>query len=191
MFKTLAVLILFLFACGEAFRKKGTPDQYVNNVKINPVRYSRDSAAIVDSLYIMLKNHEASFGNKEYYDSTVLIVDSILYDSSLDKIAVFVVAKNPTHRNPYSESKLPYYYNANAYLGRRLESDSSRFELRCLCRFSMINFDDYKTVIDALKQDFFEELATVKDAYNQPIFKYNLDDKRFWDSATGWNSTFK
>ena len=159
MLRILSISILFLSACGQIFRKKGTPDQYVNNVQVDPIQYSKDSAAIADSLDALLKNHKASFGNPEYYDSTVLIVDRILYDSSLDKIAVFVVAKNPTHRNPYSESKLPYYYNANAYLGKRLGPDSSKFELRCLCRFSEINFDDYETVIDALKEDFFEELT--------------------------------
>lgn len=78
-----------------------------------------------------------------------------MYDSSLNKIAVFLVAQNPTYRNPYSRSKLPYYYNANCYLGKRLKDDSSAFDLKCLCGYSEISFNEYETALNALKEDFF------------------------------------
>ena len=63
--------------------------------------------------------------------------------------------------------------------------------LRRLFRFSEINFDDSITVVKALKEDFFLELATVLDEKSQPVFKYNLDDKRFWESSTGWKRVFQ
>jgi hypothetical protein len=167
-----------------------TPKEFINNVVVAAETYSKDSATILSDLYYKMKKHEASFANPEYFDSTMLFVDTIIYDSSLSKIAVFVVAKNPTYRNPHSQSKFPFYYNANCYLGKRLNLDTNELELKCLCRFSEINFDDRETVIKALKEDFFYRLAVVKDENKQPLFKYNLDDRRFWVSPTGWKRAF-
>jgi hypothetical protein len=191
MFRALIFFVLSLTGCNGKSQKLETPKEFINNVAVDSAIYLKDKAAILDSLYGKMKRHEASFTNPEYYDSTELSIDTIMYDTSLNKIAVFVVAKNPTHRNPYSQSKLPFYYHGNCYVGKRVDAGSSNFELKCLCRFSEINFDDKETVIKALKEDFFIELATVLDENNQPVFKYNLNDKRFWDSPTGWRRMFE
>ena len=183
--------ILFYFtSCSGNSQQLKTPKEFVNHVSVGTSRYSADSISILNDLYKIMKNHQASFNNSEYYDSTILIIDTIMYDASLNKIAVFVVAKNPVHRNPYSDSKFPFYYNANCYLGKRTQSGSVEFELKCLCRFSEINFDNYRTIIKALKEDFFLELVTVVDEKGQPVFEYNLNDKIFWSSPSGWRRAF-
>lgn len=169
----------------------GTPKEFISNVVVNDSLYKKDSVSILSELYNLLKDHKESFNNPEYFDSTVLIVDSIMYDSSLNKIAVFVVARIPVYRNRYSDSKLPFYYNANCYLGRRKQHDSSIFELKCLCKFSEINFYDRLSVVAALKNDFFLAMSTVLDENKNPVFKYNINDKRFWTSSTGWKRMFE
>ena len=138
-----------------------------------------------------MKNHEESFSNPEYFDSTELIVDTIIYDSSLKKIGVFVIAKNPVFRNPYSDSKLPYYFNASCYLGKRKYSDSSSFELKRLGPFRLVNFEDGQVIRQAIRSYYFLELATLVNEQGDLTFKYNLDDKRFWESSTGWKRMFK
>jgi len=191
MMKTLVLFLFVLASCNGISQKKGTPHDYRNNVIVSAAVYSKDSLEILSELYAKMKNHEASFTNPEFFDSTKLLIDSIMYDSSLDKIAVFVVAENPTFRNPHSDSKLPYYYNAYCYLGKRENIDGNNFELECLCRFSEINFNDSKTAAKALSEDLFTELATVLDEKKKPVFEYNLDDKRFWTSLTGWRRIFE
>jgi hypothetical protein len=191
MLKICIFFLFFLEACNGTSQKKETPQDFINNVIVDSAIYSKDRMAILDSLYMKMKKHEASFTNPEYYDSTELSVDTIMYDSSLNKVAVFVIAKNPTHRNPYSQSKSPFYYHANCYLGKREYADSSMFELKPLGPFSLINFDDKQTILTAISEYYFFELATVLDENNQPVFKYNLNDKRFWDSPTGWRRTFE
>ena len=153
--------------------------------------YFRDSLAIATNLYQKIKNHEASFTNPEYYDSTILIIDTIIYATSLNKIAVFVISKNPTYRNPHSDSKLPYYYNSNCYLGKRIQVDSTIFELKQLGPFSMVNFDDKQEIRKAIRYSYFLELATVLDEKSQSVFNYNIDDRRFWDSPTGRKRMFE
>lgn len=188
------IIVFFLFAlvsCNVNSQKKKTPQEFINKVVVNSSTYSKDSVAILDDLYLKMKNHEASFTNPEYFDSTILLVDTIMYDTSLNKIAVFVIVKNPTYRNPYSDSKLPYYYNANCYLGKRTYADSSIFKLKDIGPFSLANFIDVHEVRQAIRDYYFLELATVLDAKSEPTFKYNLDDKRFWESPTGWERTFE
>lgn len=191
MLRVFVFFLVCLTACNSNSQKKETSKEFINNVIVDSAIYSKDSEAILTDLYKKMKNHEASFTNPEYFEFTELIIDTVIYDPSLNKIAVFVVAKNPIQRNPHSDSKLPYYYNANCYLGKRIHLDSNKFELKCLCRFSEINFDDYKTTVDGLKEDFFITLATVLDAKKNPVFKYNINDKRFWDSPTGWKRMFE
>jgi len=191
MSRTVIIIFFALTSCYVKHKQRGTPENFINQVIVDPAIYSRDSIAILADLYSKMKNHTASFANREYFDSTVLFVDTIIYDSSLDKIAVFLVAQNPTYRNPYLKSNLPYYYNANCYLGKRLKNDSSEFDLKCLCGYSEVNFNDYETALNALKEDFFLELATLLDEKNQPVYNYNVDDLRFWESSTGWKRVFK
>jgi hypothetical protein len=190
MFRALIFVVLFLIACNGSSQKLETPKEFVSNVVVDDSMYVRDKAAILDSLYWKMKRHEATFTNPEYYDSTELSVDTVMYDFSLNKIAVFVVTKNPIHRNLYSQSKLPFYYHANCYLGKRKYVGSNIFELKPLGPFSLINFDDKQKILKAISEYYFLELATVLDENNQPVFKYNLNDKRFWDSRTGWRRMF-
>src|SRR5581483_1669206 len=119
MLKNIIILIFVFISCNN-INQKATPKDFINQVTVDASVYSRDSFAIMSDLYLKMKNHEASYQNSEYFDSTVLSIDTIMYDSSLNKIAVFAVAKNPTYRNPHSDSKLPYYFNANCYLGKRI-----------------------------------------------------------------------
>ncbi len=140
MFRVIVFFLLAFISCNGSGQQKKTPKEFINEVKVDKAIYSKDSTAIVANLYQKMKNHEASFTNPEYYDSTALIIDTIIYDPSLNKIAVFVIAKNPTYRNPHSDSKLPYYYNANCYLGKRMQADSTVFELKQLGPFSLVNF---------------------------------------------------
>lgn len=191
MFRILVFFLLFMISCKSSSQQSPTPKGFVNQVVVDKVVYSGDSTAIVEDLYQKMKNHEASFTNPEYYDSTVLIVDTIIYYGSLNKVAILVIAKNPTHRNPHSDSKLPYYFNANCYLGKRMQPDSSIFELKQLGPFSLANFDFKEEISQAIRYYYFLELATVLDENSRPVFKYNIDDKRFGDSPTGWKRMFE
>lgn len=187
-------ILFFLFAmtsCNGNSQKLETPKEFINQVTVDNSVYSKDSVAIIADLYLKMRNQEASFNNPEYFESTILAIDTLMYDSSLNKIAVFVIAKKPTYRNPHSDSKLPYYYNASCYLGKRQYHDSVIFEVKRLGPFTLANFDDRATIQKAIREYYFLELATVLDEKKEPVFKYNLNDKRFWESPTGWKRMFE
>src|SRR5258706_13075320 len=184
------LLILILLFCLSCNRRVNTPKDFVNHVTVKHSLYSRDSNSILIDLYKKMKNHEASFQNPECFDSTKLYLDTILYDSTFNKVALFVIAENPVRRNPHPDSKLPYYYNSNCYLGKRLLNDSSIFELKDIGPVSIINFEDKASTSQAIRESYYSELTTFLDSAGNPHYDYNINDKRFWESLKGWKRVF-
>ena len=189
MYRFSIVTFLIIISCNRSGRVN-TPNDFINDITVKPHLYSSDSVAILVDLYNKMRNHEASFQNPEYFDSTRLYLDTILYDSTFEKVALFVIAENPVHRNPHSDSKLPYYYNANCYLGKRLFADSSIFDIKTIGPVSIINFDDKAGTSDAIRETYYSELTTFLDSDGSPRFDYNVNDKRFWNSLKGWKRAF-
>ena len=184
------ILFIISIACNGQLQKKTTPKEFINRAVINSNYFRKDSTFIIGYLFKKMKNHQESFVNKEYFDSTILEIDSIIYSHSLNEIAVLVIAKNPVDRNPYMDSRLSYYYNANCYLGKRLYNDSSIFELKVIGPFNLVNFDDKNEIRHVIRESYFLELSTVLDENGKKIYEYNLNDSRFWDSYTGWKRVF-
>jgi hypothetical protein len=183
------LMLASLIACSKS-GKVNTPKEFVNHVVVNPSLYSGDSASILRNLYNKMKNHEAPFQNRQYFDSTQLYIDTLLYDNSFNKVVLFVIAENPIRRNPYAVSALPYYYNANCFLGKRLIGNPAIFDLEAIGPISIINFEDKAMASKAIREGYFSKLTTSLDANGSPHYDYNVDDKRFWESPKGWKRVF-
>jgi hypothetical protein len=184
-------MVTFAIACRGGPPKKPTDAAFKNKTQVDRSIYARDSVILIQELYRIMRAHEGSFTNKEYYDSTLLVLDTIMYDSSLNKIALFVEARNPTSKNQYADTKTPFYYNASCYLGKRLRNESDSFQLINIGPFFYSNFNSLNMIRRAIREGYFEELSTVLDEHRQPFYQYNLDDKRFWESKTGWRNAFE
>lgn len=157
-------------------------------MSVNNSVYAKDSTTILAALYSKLEKHESSFYSKEYFDSTKLIIDKIFHDSTKNKIAVFVITENPISRQLYPDLKYKLYYDAYCYLGKRTEADS--FKLEWFNTFSPTVFYNKQEISAAIKQLYFTELAAIVDGNDQPVYKYNLNDKRFW-TGPGWKKFFE
>jgi hypothetical protein len=100
------------------FRKNtDTPKEYMNHVKIKAGDYTKDSIALLEQLKILLVKHKDFFYSNAYFDSTILIIDSILYSPDYNKLAVLLITKNPTYRQLVPDKSNNWYYDATCYLG--------------------------------------------------------------------------
>jgi hypothetical protein len=118
----LSLLLLFwyfkyIYGRMEFRRNTDTPKEFLNNVMINKEKYSKDSIEILNQLRKLLLKHEDFFYSKAYFDSTQLIIDSIIYSKDFNKLAVFVIAKNPTYSQLMTDEKHDWYCDATCYLG--------------------------------------------------------------------------
>lgn len=174
----LIVVLPFLYSCEGMKQKKYTPKEFLNHAVINKEDYNKDSLEIISQLKVSLLNHEDFFNNKAYFDSTQLIIDSIIYSPGFNKLAVFVMTKNPTYRQLMPDKNYKWYYEATCYLGVRQNDSISLSWIGP----SFTNSYNRSELSDIIRDSYFADFAT-KDTVGLYTYKYNLNDIRFWDSS--------
>lgn len=188
MFRYIIFFLIAFTSCNGQSQQVKTPAEFINTMAVSDSIYKKDSTTILAALYPKLQKHEASFYDKEYFDSTKLIIDKIFYDSTINKIAVFVLTENLMSRKKYPNLNYKVYYDAYCYLGNRTSANS--FELKWFNTFYPINFINKQEISSAIERMYFTELAAIIGGDDQPVYKYNLNDKRFW-SGPGWKKFFE
>ena len=181
LFFTLCVLCC---AChyGTGVRKEiQTPDEFLNDSKINRESYIDDSIKLLRQFEVALKSHKDFFRSKEYFDSTKLTIDTILYNSNFDRLAILILSRNPTYRQLEPNKSHRFYYDATCYLGLR-QRDAL---LLAWIGPNFSNSDDPINLSKMLREACFNEFAK----RDSSIYEYNLNDKRFWESAI-WRRNF-
>ncbi len=169
-----------------------TPKAYINKVVVSDSLYWSDSLWLVGHLKERIKDRSGSFYIKEYYDSTQLFIDTIIYNQDKNKIAFLVITKNPMHRRLYklpSDEKYDFYFDAYCYLGKRLDGTNA-WDTRWFRTLSLSNYYDYAETSERIRWKYFNELVTVRDTSGASAFKYNVDDIRFWNGPA-WDDYFE
>lgn len=180
---------IIVFSCHylkNTDRKINTPKEYLNSTEVNTARYGVDKKILEHQVRDLMLNHKQSFHSKEYCDSTEIKIDTILYDKNYQKVVVFILTKNPTSRQIMPNKNYSWYYDAYCYLGIK---ENEGFRLKWMQPFSLINFYSEEDASKYIKEQYFTEFATIKDVNGLYVYKYNLDDSRFWGSPI-WNEYF-
>lgn len=167
----------FLYCCDGA-RKKETPKEFLNHVEIKKEIYTNDSIEIVKQLKACLSEQKDFFHNSAYSDSTHLIIDSIIYSPGFNKLAVFLITKNPVHRQLVPERNYDWYYDATCYLGIRQNDTISLSWIGP----SFTNSYSKNELSNIIRDAYFTNFAS-KGSADLHSYKYNLNDVRFWDSS--------
>lgn len=97
-----------------------TPPKFLNDTAVNDKIYKSDSIKILAKMRALLEGREQSFFSDQYFDSTELFIDTILYNNAHDRFAVLLLTKNSTSRLYKPEPGKRWYYNATCYLGIRI-----------------------------------------------------------------------
>lgn len=185
--KPMVVIVLLLVIClaylyfkyvygWMEFRKNtDTQKEYLNHTVIKKENYTKDSIEVLSQLRTLLVRHEDFFYSKAYFDSTQLIIDSILYSPDFSKLAVFVITKNPTYRQLAPAKSSEWYYDATCYLGVRQKDTIALSWIGPV----FTNSSNEKNISNDIREACFRTFVTkdTSDAY-----AYNLNDIRFWDS---------
>jgi hypothetical protein len=187
MLKYLIFSLFSLCSCEGNSQQVETPVEFVNTISVSDSIYKEDSVILLTAFYFKLRSYEASFYNKEYFDSTKLIIEKIFYDSTKNKIIVFLLTENLMSRKKYPNLKYKVYYDAFCYLGKREKAGS--FELKWVKTFAPTNFINKQEISASIERLYFTELAAILNKDRQSVYKYNMNDKRFW-TGPGWKKFF-
>lgn len=176
------ILVYFNFIYGwlDFYRMTNTPEKYLNTVVPSKESYIKDSVILVSLFKEKLINREGFFNKSSYFDSTEIIIDTILYSPDFNKISVLVVVKNPTYKQIAPDLKHKHYYDATCYLGIR---NYSGFDLSWVGP-NFTNSISYQMISENLRIACLKRFATTDGSY-----KYNMNDKRFWKSSI-WSNNF-
>jgi len=177
----IAVVLMFLyfkyiFGWMTFIGNKDTPDKYLSHIIVKKDKYIKDSLKISKQLKYFLEHHQYSFHNKNYYSGTQLSLDTILYSPDFNKLALFVIAKNPESRRLLPDEKYEWHYDGYCYFGTRLKDS---IDLIYLDAGFGSHYKDH--VSEWLRTNYFRLFATIKDVNEQYKYKYNLNDTRFWN----------
>lgn len=186
----LAKYVFFLccqisISCGEIRLKRYTPKEFINNVPVPRIYYTKDSIQILDTLRNYLKGHRYSFYPETYFDSTQVIIDTIIHNDSYNKFIVFVITKNPTYRQLIPDANSNWYYDATSYIGIRNKGD---IQLAWIGP-SFTNSIDVFELSNIIRESYFTEFSR-PDTVGDHMYKYNMNDVRFWQS-TIWEKLAK
>lgn len=173
------ILFMVSFSACQGIRlKKYTPKEFLNHTLVNKSDYTKDSILLIKQFGIQLSKHEDFFNDTAYFDSTQLIIDSIIYSPDLKKMAAFIITKNPTYRQIMPDEKYEWYYEATLYLGVR-QNDSISLSWPGP---SFTNSYNKRELSHLIRDSYFTEFVT-KDSIGPHTYKYNLNDIRFWNCS--------
>jgi hypothetical protein len=174
----LIIIFPFLYSCDTMKGKKYTPQEFLNHTIIGKENYSKDSMEVLKELKGLLLKQEGFFDNKAYFDSTQLIIDSIIYSPDFSKLAVFIITKNPSHRQLLPDRNYDWYYDATCYLGVR-KNDTISLSFVGPSFTNSYNKSELSSII---RDAYFTDFAT-KDTIGLHTYKYNMNDVRFWNCS--------
>lgn len=178
-------IVALLYFC-EACKRKGTPKNYINHTIVKRQAYIKDSIEIIQQLKSLLVKQKDFFENPDYFNSTKLIIDTIIYAPDLNKLAVFLITKNPENRHLVPNKNYDWYYDATCYLGVKQKGKINLFWIGP----SFTNSNDKEELSRTIRDSYFTNFAT-KDTTGLHTYKYNMNDLRFWDSAIWKEIEFK
>jgi hypothetical protein len=157
-------------------QKRDTPKEFLSHAIIDELKYKSDSCEITKLLRVLLRNHEGFFYSKAYFDSTELIIDSVVYSPDLNRFAVLVITKNPTYRQLVPDKLNEWYYDATCYLGVRKNDTMALYWIGP----SFTNSSNKESISSDIRESCFRSFVT-KDTND--VYSYNLNDNRFWSSS--------
>ncbi|HTN38483.1 MAG TPA: hypothetical protein VL053_15490 [Arachidicoccus sp.] len=181
----LGILVLgfynfFIKGWYEFKKQTKTPKEFLNQTVIGKDSYSKDSAQLVKQLKVLLSNKVGFFNDSFYSDSTVLIVDTIVYSPKKDKLAFNIITQNPTAKQLVPDRDFKWYFDAATFIGI---GDSSEFILQRIGS-SYTNSRDLRSLSKEIRQNRFDRFITQN---KKDDYEYNLNDVRFWNSLI-WES---
>jgi len=175
LFSIVALLYFnYIYGWLSFYKTTDTPKKYLSVEMPSRENYKHDNLVLVSLLKKKLINYEGFFNNRSYFDSTEIIIDTIIYNADFTKIAAIVVVKNPTYRQISPDLKHKYYYDATSYLGIR---KNSVLELSWVGPV-FTNSVSYQRASVDIRNACFRTFVTPNGLY-----KYNMNDKRFWNSS--------
>ncbi|MEZ5045303.1 MAG: hypothetical protein R2828_35740 [Saprospiraceae bacterium] len=185
--KTVLIFMVFLsvllLKCGG--KQGAIIPEYSYANEVNRDKYFADSTFLIDHIGKMIQRKEGPFYPEKFDDSTEIYIDTILYNADQDRLAFFVITKNTNDKLLTKGSRDKSHFDAHFFIGEIFEKS---WELKWFKRLNFSRFESYNDISIKMRSWYNNELEKVKGSGGKSLYKYNLNDYRFWDGPL-WDST--
>jgi hypothetical protein len=176
------IAILFCSLCYGCTDNKSdtTPVKYRNHTTVTIDVYKKHMLILQDSIIKFIKEKSHAYYPKENDLLTEVIIDTILYSPQKDKVAFFVITKNSDDKLLGGGNKTEYHYDAHCFIAD-LKNNSFFKNIFWIRASSLSNYKNLNNAHHRIREMYFKDFSERKDGNNNSMYKYNLDDIRFWD----------
>jgi hypothetical protein len=94
-------------------------------------------------------------------------------------VAFFVIAVNSNDKLLSRGNKNEYHYNAHCFTAL-IKEDLSFYNFHWVEVSDISNFYSLNKTSFRIREMYFKELSSREDIHGKSLYKYNLDDTRFW-----------
>ncbi len=176
------IAILFCNLCHgcTGIKSDTTPAKYKYKTLIKEDKYKAHTSILKDSIRFFIKEKKFAYYPKENDTLTQIIIDTILYSPKYDKAAFFVITQNSNAKSLNPGNANEYHYDAHCFIANY--SDSNNFyNIFWLDQSSLSNYHNLGNTRRDIRDLYFKDFKTRQDGYGNSLYKYNIDDIRFWD----------
>jgi hypothetical protein len=173
------VLCKFCYSCAS-INSDTIPAIYINNTTVSPKIYKVHQEVLKDSIRLFIENKSLAYYSKENDSQTEIIIDSVLYSPKKDKGAFFVITKNSKSKLIGGGNRNEYHYDAHCFTFY-LYGDSIISGIYWVKAFNVSNFYTKEKASNRIREMYFKEFSKSQDVNGNSMYKFNLNDIRFWD----------
>jgi hypothetical protein len=102
------------------------------------------------------------------------------------KVVFFVITKNSNDKLLSGGYDNEYHYDAHCFTVY-LKGDSTFNDINWLSESNLSNFHSVEKTSFRIKEMYFKDFSKRQDVNGKSLYKYNLDDIRFWEGPV-WKS---
>lgn len=169
--------VYFFYIYGwYTFRKNtDTSSAYESHVVAPRRLYLADKDRLGVEMGQLLARKEDFFDNSAYGSGTKIIIDTILYSPDFNRLAILLIAKNPTNHELMPDREGDWYYDGTSYLGSRSADSIILWQIGS----TLLDGKDQNSISDDLRRDAFR-LFISDDTTARYHYRFNMNDVRFW-----------
>lgn len=155
-------------------------------INVDIALYERVQTQLKDSINKYIIEKKGPYHSHKFADNNMVIIDSLILSPDEKKIVAFVITQNMNSDTALSIEK-DSLFDASCFIG--ILHNKNILNLKWFPVFNIRRFTSIKETSDEVRHQYFKDLEKIKDSNNKSLYKYNVGDKRFWNSFI-WDKYF-
>jgi hypothetical protein len=172
-------LVIFLIGACDWRKSTETPAAFLYVDTTSKEVYIETKSFLTDSMRYFILGNKDPYYSKEYDSETAVEIDTIIFSPVTDKFFFIAIAKNSNDKLLSRGDKNEFHYDGYSFIARK--NEFGNWDIKWLSAYNFINHGSAQKASANARKAHFETFAERNDVDGKSLYKYNVNDKRFWD----------